>query len=600
MNSQMELPETKTLEVRVSRDRMKAFLMIHPGAKIEYEEIIRELESAGITHGIKSPERLRDFLDNPELFDYCFIVAAGRPFAKGPDAGIVYHFENVPLSDAAGDELFDCRRDFSKIGCYSFVKKGSVVAEKIPAGRGADGYTVFGETFKGEWGIETSLRAGAYVAETAEGCFTAQIDGIPSVRDNVLVVDPAYIVEGDYDGSAGNTKFAGTIVIKGNVLGNPHIAAAGDVIVEGSVEGADIAAGGDIIVKKKINNSGYGMLKAGGYVFSRSIEASIIKAGKGVVAEERILHSRVSTDGKVEVTTGGGCIEGGFIVAGGGVSADRIGNSNRLNTIIQAGYPPDVRLRFTREIGEIKALRKELADAQVQFRRYSYSDSAENKGKAILERIAALIHSIKSKQIELQKAKRESSCNSLAKVKASNGIYPGAFISLGDDMIPIDRFYYGADISICPKTGRTIPLYFDIDGKPIKNISDRNKSVLIVDDCKDIRRFLSLVIKRMGFTVVGEAQDGETGVELFKKHRPAFVTCDINMVNMNGIDTLRAMKAADPDVKVIMISALKNKESVMKCIAAGASDYLTKPVTPGAVESVLKTALSTVIRCAGN
>lgn len=590
MSEQATTMKTKTIDIKISRENMKAYLMMTPGTQPEYDDVAGELQSAGITHGIKPRERIEAFLNDPGTYDYCFPIATGKNFTKGDNAEIVYHFGRDARLDVDAGKPALRNRDFSRIGAYTIVGKDDIIAEKRPARQGEDGYSVFGETLRGEWGIETKLHAGAGVHETEDGRFIAQMEGVPSVRGNVLKVDPVHVIEGPLEGE--NIKFAGTIIIKGDVSGEPHVQASGDVIVEGSVGGACITAGGDLVIKKDARSSGIGLLKAGGSVYARRIDGACVRAGANVLAEEGISQSRVTAEDKVEAAGRGGYIEGGIIAAGAGAKADRIGSANNIKTLVQAGFAPGVHAEMTKKYGEIKALKKTLSEAQNQYRQLASSGGGSTeKEKGLLERISSLMSSIKQNQDAVSDFKKKKKVNPLATVIAETGIYPGAVITLADNMLRIDRFSYGAEIGMCPKTKKVIPKFYDSSGNTVKDTTGDSRSLLIVDDCKDVRRFIRLMAERMGFTVVAEAEDGAQGIELFRKHRPAFVTCDINMVNMNGIDALKLIKAAAPGTKVIMISAIKDKEHIVKCIAAGADDYLKKPITPAAVEGVLKSAL---------
>lgn len=76
--------------------------------------------------------------------------------------------------------------------------------------------------------------------------------------------------------------------------------------------------------------------------------------------------------------------------------------------------------------------------------------------------------------------------------------------------------------------------------------------------------------------VAGEAGDGEEAVAAYKILRPDLVFLDINMPSMDGITALKAIRAADPGARVIMLTSVNWSESVIECIEAGAESYLPK------------------------
>lgn len=111
--------------------------------------------------------------------------------------------------------------------------------------------------------------------------------------------------------------------------------------------------------------------------------------------------------------------------------------------------------------------------------------------------------------------------------------------------------------------------------------------VLIVDDAKFMRVKLRKILEDGGYLVVGEAEDGKEAVQLFSQLKPNITTMDITMPEVDGITALRAIRKLDPAAKVVMISALGQKEKVKDSIFAGAMDFIIKPFTPERVIEVI-------------
>ncbi|WP_017719325.1 adenylate/guanylate cyclase domain-containing protein [Kamptonema formosum] len=106
-------------------------------------------------------------------------------------------------------------------------------------------------------------------------------------------------------------------------------------------------------------------------------------------------------------------------------------------------------------------------------------------------------------------------------------------------------------------------------------------AVLVVDDIEANRDLLGRRLQRQGHTVT-LAQDGLQALELIQAQPFDLVLLDIMMPRMNGYQVLEHLKA-DPALRyipVIMISAVDDLDSVVKCIELGAEDYLTKPFNP--------------------
>jgi adenylate cyclase len=105
--------------------------------------------------------------------------------------------------------------------------------------------------------------------------------------------------------------------------------------------------------------------------------------------------------------------------------------------------------------------------------------------------------------------------------------------------------------------------------------------LLVVDDVEANRDLLSRRLQRQGHHVI-LAEDGFEALEQIKQQAVDLVLCDIMMPNMNGYEVLTHLKADETlrHLPVIMISALDDIESVVRCIELGAEDYLFKPFNP--------------------
>jgi len=106
-------------------------------------------------------------------------------------------------------------------------------------------------------------------------------------------------------------------------------------------------------------------------------------------------------------------------------------------------------------------------------------------------------------------------------------------------------------------------------------------SMLVVDDIEANRDLLSRRLQRQGHTVV-MAENGRQAIEQLQSQSFDLILCDIMMPEMNGYEVLECLKA-DPNLRhipVIMISAIDDMDSVVRCIELGAEDYLFKPFNP--------------------
>ena len=114
------------------------------------------------------------------------------------------------------------------------------------------------------------------------------------------------------------------------------------------------------------------------------------------------------------------------------------------------------------------------------------------------------------------------------------------------------------------------------------------KRLLVVDDALFMRKLIGAVAAEAGWEVVGEAADGAEGVSLYQKLRPDLVTMDLVMPNMGGIEALRAIRALDPDARVIVVTAMDQKQAVADAIQGGAIDFVVKPFDRGRMVGLLR------------
>ncbi len=110
-----------------------------------------------------------------------------------------------------------------------------------------------------------------------------------------------------------------------------------------------------------------------------------------------------------------------------------------------------------------------------------------------------------------------------------------------------------------------------------ETMEERAHRVLVVDDAEDIRMLLRLRVEsRNGLTVVGEAADGVAAVELASELQPDLVLLDLAMPRMDGLEALPLIRAAVPDVRVVVLSGFNQGTLANKAIEAGADHYVVK------------------------
>ena len=102
------------------------------------------------------------------------------------------------------------------------------------------------------------------------------------------------------------------------------------------------------------------------------------------------------------------------------------------------------------------------------------------------------------------------------------------------------------------------------------------KNILICDDAAFMRMMIKDILTKNGYNIAGEAENGQKA-EKYAELKPDLVLMDITMPEMDGIEALKRIKAADPSASVIMCSAMGQQAMVIESIQSGAKDFIVKP-----------------------
>lgn len=103
--------------------------------------------------------------------------------------------------------------------------------------------------------------------------------------------------------------------------------------------------------------------------------------------------------------------------------------------------------------------------------------------------------------------------------------------------------------------------------------------ILIVDDSAFERKTVHDLLKGNGYEQVIEAKDGEEGLIAYENEKPDVVLLDIRMPGISGLEVLEKIISKNPHAKILIISILRDQESIDKCLSLGARGYVNKPVT---------------------
>ncbi|MCK9321434.1 MAG: hybrid sensor histidine kinase/response regulator [Bacteroidales bacterium] len=126
-------------------------------------------------------------------------------------------------------------------------------------------------------------------------------------------------------------------------------------------------------------------------------------------------------------------------------------------------------------------------------------------------------------------------------------------------------------------------------------INNSDYKILIVDDVKANVMLLKALVKKNDFQII-EAFDGKQALEMFEAHKPDLILLDIMMPILDGYQVLEKIRTGsiNTDVSVILITALDNKEEVVKGFSAGANDYISKPFNNKELEARIRHQISLI------
>jgi two-component system chemotaxis response regulator CheY len=111
---------------------------------------------------------------------------------------------------------------------------------------------------------------------------------------------------------------------------------------------------------------------------------------------------------------------------------------------------------------------------------------------------------------------------------------------------------------------------------------------LIVDDAAFMRMSLRQIIQSNGYQEIVEASNGNEAIEMYKREKPDLVTMDVTMPEMDGLTAIKHIIALDPQAKIIVCSAMGQKDIVLEAIQAGAKSFIVKPFEAKKVIEVIK------------
>ncbi|MEK5237977.1 FapA family protein [Paenibacillus sp. FSL L8-0470] len=367
------------------------------------EDLESFLNSHNIRYGIQR-DIVQRISSNPEEYFFNRVpIAIGDPAENGTDGRVVLTIDME--EDRKPLEKADGKVDYKDLVRLHNVKKGQLIARKIPPMPGKSGNTVTGEEIPYRVGKDAHFKVGKNVLiDQDETSMYAAMDGLVTLTEKGKVnVFPVYEVNGDVDYSTGNIDFVGTVVIRGNVLTGFTVKSAGDIRVVGGVEGAELISGGSIEIAGGIIGYNKGLVSAGKNVKVSFIQDGNVVAGEDVIVSQSIMHSNIRAGRDVLCNGSKGLIVGGVVQAGERVVARTIGNTMSTATAIEVGVVPELR----NEINDLRHELRQLLENEDKTNKALYLlNQLANNGQLAPDKVALRVKLNATKQSHMREEKR--------------------------------------------------------------------------------------------------------------------------------------------------------------------------------------------------
>ncbi|MCA1326120.1 DUF342 domain-containing protein [Herbaspirillum sp. alder98] len=340
--------------LEVEDDLMTASLtLVAPfGGRAKSVDVVNAIRAQGITYGILH-EQLRGALST----GHCnkLVIAQGLMATPAEPA----RFES--LLEEKQEELSEIDEDavvsYADMGYLLLVSAGDPLMRRIPPVPGQDGIDIKGGKVPARPIADIQFAKESIGAEPSADdpdLLVAMVPGQPTVIKNGVKINPIIDVE-NVDLSTGNLTFEGTVRVKGDVMTGMKLHVGGDVIVNGTVEAAEIVAGGNVVVKGGVIGHSEGVaasagttaiasrISAQGSVQVMFAESAHIEAAENILVLGNARQCELLAGNEITVGKGNprtGQIIGGRIEATNIIRANTIGASTGNFTRVQVGLDP--------------------------------------------------------------------------------------------------------------------------------------------------------------------------------------------------------------------------------------------------------------------
>lgn len=439
----MEIKEDR-IKVRVSPDKLKAFITVIPSEEPITEDDVREaLSKANIRFGIKE-EEISSIVKFQIAEDV--LIAEGIPPENGKDASIKY-LVSLGKRELVPKENPDGTVDFKDIGFVENVKKGDILAVKVPPTEGKPGTNVYGESIPPRKGRDIKIPKGKNTEVSEDGLkLIASISGAPTVADGTIAVSPILEIHRDVDYSTGNIDFVGSVLVKGTIRSHFTVRCEHNLEVWEDIENADIEVGGNLIVRRGIYGEPGRKVIVKENLLAKIIRNADIEVHGDIIVEQGILDSNIKCGGSIRVTSNKGIISGGNIWSLKSIYSFQIGSPYGTKTLIVVGKDPWKSLELDKFIKEKEDIKKKLEEVNTNINYLVGYGKEENLPEIRRNQLNKLreIQRLLIEQLNLRDERIRELTNEVlylikeVRIEATGKVYPGVKIWIGDVNYNVD------------------------------------------------------------------------------------------------------------------------------------------------------------------
>ncbi len=443
----------------INKHKTRGILLVYPNRMRIWpslDDIIHICNQEAIVQ-LEPFEKMRKFLGKlqkgkPRLVK--MLVAEGRMPVKGYKG---YNKLLIDISKKAGKVREDGSIDFHEQDSVIQISQGQEIAEAIPGIKPENGIDIFGNELKTETLEFTSYNLGKNIKKQGEK-FVSEVEGVLILDGRKVSVSEMLIVEGDVDFHQGNIDFTGSVHIKKNVTPGFKVKAEGDVIIDGSVDDAEIYAGGNVTIGKGVTSqTGKTLIEAKGTIKAKYVMEAEITAERDVIIEEYASNATITAYENVIVTTKKGQIMGGETTAKFKIEAINVGSKNEQPTYLYVGKDPvaEEELRQITEQWEeankkLKEISKDIKnkwDERFFMQPEEYIESLRPEQRAKFAPVAKDYGLYKKQFDDLEENRKELTASLKIepppKVVVHNNTYGGVVIHIFTSVRKIDKKYVG-------------------------------------------------------------------------------------------------------------------------------------------------------------